>query len=56
MAAQDMIIHIQKHFFYYMLLDPEGERVGCDLPFIPKYTPRLVLIDIWERGTGGEPG
>lgn len=48
MAVQDMIIHIQKHFFYYMLLDPEGERVGCDLPFIPKYTPRLVLIDIWE--------
>lgn len=56
MAAQDMIIHIQKHFFYCMLLDPESERVGCDLPFIPKYTPRLVIIDIWERGTGGELG
>lgn len=36
-----------------MLLDPESEEMGCDLPFIPTYTPRLVLIDIWERGTWG---
>lgn len=39
-----------------MLLDPESEEMGCDLPFIPNYTPRLVLIDIEERGTGDELG
>lgn len=56
MAAQDMIIHIQRHFFYQMLLDPESEEMGCDLSFISNSTPCLVLIDIRERGTGGELG